>query len=73
VPSQWKLPPRGALAELMAAEREGVNPPFGGYQGERVASPGLAPPAPPPLIIPPPPWHEAGQKDQDEPPEEREP
>jgi hypothetical protein len=58
-----------SLAEMMAADREAEERPFGGFAGEMAperAAP--APPPPPPLVIPPPPWAENGEREA-EPPE----
>jgi hypothetical protein len=62
VSSRRKMGPSGAVAEIMAADREREERPLGGYASE-LAQPersAPAPPAPAPLVIPPPPWAEGG-------------
>jgi hypothetical protein len=58
-PSRYRLPPTGAVAELMARDRETEGQPFGGWGGE-LATPVPEPQAPalPRPVIPPPPWSE---------------
>lgn len=55
--SRYRPPPSGAVAEMMAKDREEA--PLGGFAGE-MATPAREPeiPAPPPIRIPSPPWSE---------------
>lgn len=64
IPSRYRAQPFGALAEMMARDREREDVPFGGFAGEMASPPREpAPPAPPPLVIPPAPWADGGQED----------
>ena len=40
--NKWRQPPSGALAEMLAADAEREDRPFGSFAGERLSRPGAA-------------------------------